>query len=67
MSRNNAGERVLASCDGGDGGGRGEGTSILALSGGGGDKKLPLALAVLGVSLVGALAFAYTRPEDNKW
>lgn len=46
----------------------GEAAAILALSGGGGhDKKVGVLAAVLGVSLAGALAFAYTRPADNKW
>lgn len=48
----------------------GEAAAILALSGGGGrDKNVSVGVvaAVLGVSLAGALAFAYTRPADNKW
>lgn len=46
-------------------GGDGDAAAILALSGGGGrDKNVAVLAAVLGVSL---LAFAYTRPADNKW
>lgn len=49
-------------------GGDGDAAAILALSGGGGrDKNVAVLAAVLGVSLAGALAFAYTRPADNKW
>lgn len=34
---------------------------------GDGDKKALGVAIVLGVSLAGALAFAYSRPADNKW
>lgn len=36
-------------------------------AGGDGDKKALGVAIVLGVSLAGALAFAYSRPADNKW
>lgn len=48
----------------------GDAAAILALSGGAGrDKNMSVAVVavVLGVSLAGALAFAFTRPADNKW
>lgn len=50
----------------------GDAAAILALSGGGAGRdnknaSVAVLAAVLGVSLAGALAFAYTRPADNKW
>lgn len=63
--------RIL-SCGGSRGGGGGDAPTTLALSrgasrGGDGDKKGLAVIAAVGLSLAGALAFAYTRPADNKW
>lgn len=70
MSSTDISNRILSRGDGG-GGGSGVGSSTtLSLSPGArgdGDKKALGALVVVGLSLAGALAFAYTRPADNKW